>query len=155
MWKVFWLGGSAEGSAEDSRTPPLEALPERPLPVLRSMVWGASIPPTLAIATVLGLWLLAAPAVLGVSIRSAAADIAHIGGAFVVVAAVIAMAEVVRATRWLNVAGGAAIAAAALIVGESLDYVVVVALTGVAIAVASIPRGRVRESYADWRRLAR
>ncbi|MGI8985145.1 MAG: hypothetical protein ACR2HM_11560 [Acidimicrobiales bacterium] len=50
------------------------------------------------------------PAVFGVDICRGAADVAHIGGAVVVVIAVIAMAEPVRNLRLLNVVVGAAIA---------------------------------------------
>ena len=154
-WKVFWLGGKAEGSTPDERTPALADLPDRPRAVGKAMVWGATLPWNLVAVSVLGIWLLAAPAVFGVDIRTGAADVAHIGGAFVVVIAVIAMGEVVRAARLLNIAAGIAIAGLVLLTGPGTGYVIAVLLTGLAIAVLSLPRGAIRETYGDWDRFIR
>lgn len=154
-WKVFWLGGTAEGTTEDERTPPLSELPDRPRSVVTSMVWGATLPWNLVATAALGLWLLAAPAVFGVDIRTGAADLAHIGGAFVVVISVIAMGEVVRAARLLNAAAGIVIAGLALFTQASGGYVIALLLTGIVIGVLSLPRGRICETYGDWDRFIR
>jgi hypothetical protein len=58
----------------------------------------------------LGLWLMAAPDVLGTQKPAANSD--HLVGALVVVVAVIATAEVTRVVRFLNVPAGAWIVAA-------------------------------------------
>lgn len=155
MWKVFWLGGKADGTTADERTVPLADLPDKPGPVVRSMIWGATAPWHLLIVTILGLWLLAAPAVFGVDIRTPGADAAHIGGAFVVVMAVIAMAEVVRSLRWLNVAAGVALAGVIFFTGAGAGYAIAMVFTGLMIALLSLPRGHITETYADWKRLTR
>ena len=155
VWKAFWLGGSPEGCTPDERTPALMQLPGQPAPVLRASVWGATLPWNLVAVTALGLWLLAAPAVFGVDIRTGAADVAHIGGAVVIVVAVIAMAEVVRACRLLNVAAGVAIAGTVTLAGPDIAYAAAVVVTGLAIAAASIRRGPIAESYGDWDRFIR
>lgn len=155
VWKVFWMGGQPGGSTPDDRTPAIEELPERPGAVVRSMVWGATAPWNLVAVTALGVWLLFAPAAFGLDIRQGAADVAHIGGAFVIVTAMIAMAEPVRALRRLNVAAGAAVAILVLVAGSGPGYAAVIVATGLAVAALSIPRGPVRESYGDWRRLTR
>ena len=155
LWKVFWLGGQAEGSTPDERSPDMMDLPERPLAVVRSSLWGASAPMTLITVAALGAWLYAAPGVFGVGIRSGAADLAHLGGAFVVVIAVVAMAEVVRALRLLNVAAGIAIAAIVFLTGAEPGYAAVVVVTGAAVAALSLPRGAIRESYGTWSRAIR
>lgn len=154
-WKVFWLGGSAEGSQPDDRTPPVMQLPDHPIEAFRASVWGFSSPWNLVTAAVLGVWLLAAPSVFGVDIRSSGADVAHIGGAAIVVVAVVAMGEVVRAVRWLGVVCGAAIAVFALLAGGGSGYVASLVATGLAVAGLSIRRGPVRETYAGWQRLIR
>ena len=155
VWKVFWLGGNPDGCTPDERTPALGELPDRTTPVLRAMVWGATTPWHLMATAMLGVWLLAAPAVFGVDIRSGAADVAHIGGAVVIVVAVIAMAEVVRAFRLLNVAAGLLIAGLVFLTGPQAGYATAIAATGLAVAVLSIPRGRIREKYGDWNRFIR
>ncbi|CAN5439853.1 hypothetical protein BH23ACT7_BH23ACT7_01970 [soil metagenome] len=155
LWKVFWLGGKADGSTADERTPALVELSGRTGPVVKSMVWGAGVPWNLEAATALGLWLLAAPALFGVDIRSGAADVAHIGGAVVIVVAVIAMAEVVRSARLLNVAAGVVIAGTVFLTEPGAGYAAGVVVTGLAVAALSLPRGRIRESYGSWDRFIR
>lgn len=154
-WKVFWLGGTAEGSTADERTEPLAHLPEQPRAVLKSMVWGVTVPWNLALVATSGVWLLAAPAVFGVGIRSGAADIAHLGGAFIIFMAVIAMAEVVRAIRLLNVAAGVVMVLAVVLVGVEVAYAAAIVLTGIAVAALSLRRGGIRETYGGWDRLIR
>lgn len=150
MWKVFWMGGSADGCTPDERSPALAALPDRPGSVMRASVWGFSAPIGLIVATLLGLWLLFAPAILGVDITSAAADVAHIGGAAAVVVSVTAMGEVLRTFRYANLIVGAGVAVGAVLADASVIYVTSLVVAGVALAVLSIPRGRVRERYGTW-----
>lgn len=150
VWKVFWLGGTAEGSTPDDRTPPLEDLPERPVAVGRSMVWGFSAPPTLAAAAALGAWLLAAPALFGVAITSGAADAAHLGGAAILVLAVTAMAEVARPLRYLNLAVAAVVAVSVWLGSPDAVYGAVVTTSALSAGALSWPRGEIRERYGDW-----
>ena len=154
-WKVFWQGGSAEGCTPDERSPGIETLPEQPVRVTASSLWGASAPWPLVGVTVLGVWLMFAPSVFGVDIRTGAADVAHLGGAFVVVVAVVAMGEVVRAARALSLLGGLAIAGLVLLTDGPTAFVVAVVVTGLAVAALSVPRGRVTETYGTWDRLVR
>lgn len=82
--------------------------------------------------TALGAWLLFAPNIFSLDIRSAAADIAHIGGAIVFVGAVIAMAEVIRALRLVNVAAGLAIAGHVVLTDAGIGYATAMVVTGLA-----------------------
>jgi hypothetical protein len=130
-------------------------LSEHPRPVLASSVWGFSIPWNLLAITGLGVWLLAAPAVVGVDIGSGAADVAHIGGAFVIVVAVVAMAEVVRVVRYANLAAAAVIAATLFLTGPDTGYATAILITAAVTAALSLPRGPVRDRYGAWDRLIR
>jgi hypothetical protein len=154
-WKVFWMGGAAEGSRPDERSPDIAALPERPGPVLRAMLWGATVPWNLLAMTASGLWLLAAPAVFDVSIRSGAADVAHMAGAVVVVAAVVAMAEPVRLLRFVGAAAGITAAGTVFLTEADQGYAAAVVVTGLAVAALSATRGRIADSYGDWELLTR
>jgi len=70
--------------------------------------------------------------------------------------AVIAMAEVIRAGRFLNVLLGAWIIAAPwLVAGASANARWNDLLTGALVIVLSLPRGSVRERYAGWDRMIR
>lgn len=154
-WKVFWMGGQAGDSTPDERTPSIAEAHDHPGAVLRASLWGATIPWNLAVVAALGVWLLAAPAAFFVNIRSGAADVAHIGGAFVIVAAVIAWAEPVRALRLLNVPAGLAVAALVFLTDPKAGYATAIVATGVAVAVLSLPRSEIRDAYGSWRLLTR
>ncbi|MGH7956831.1 MAG: SPW repeat domain-containing protein [Opitutaceae bacterium] len=72
--------------------------------------WGVTAPWTLLASAALGIWLMFAPAAFGAT--KGAADSDHLVGALVTTVAVIVMAGVIRAGRFLNVALGAWIIAA-------------------------------------------
>jgi hypothetical protein len=115
------------------------------------MVWGVSWPWTLLVSAALGLWLMAAPAVFGTAGAAAASN--HLVGAVIVTISMIALAEVGRAVRWLNVPFGLwVIAAPWLLGGASVGALVSNALAGLAVIALSLPRGPVRERYGGWDR---
>ena len=155
LWKIFWMGGSGDASQPDDRTPAIAELADRPGAVARASVWGFSAPGTLLVSAVLGVWLLAAPAVFEVPITSGAADVAHLLGAAVVVVAVVSMGEVVRAFRLLGVALGLAAAVLVWLTSSPTDFRIVLTVTGLAVAALVWPRGRITEHYGDWDRFVR
>lgn len=151
LWRTFWVGGTLAGGGPDERTPAYGA------PV-RSMVapalWGVNLPWNLAAATLLGVWLMFAPAVLGSGGRAADSD--HLAGALVVTVAVIALAEVARPLRFATALIGLWIAASPwLLSGASGAARWNDLAIGLAIAVLSLPRGPVRERYGGWDRFVR
>lgn len=92
-----------------------------------------------------------APGVFGISIDAQAADINHLGGALIVVIAVICMGEIVRIGRYLNVLVGLAVAAWIWFVPDNnLALSISTTVTGVLVAALSIPRGKITESYGLW-----
>jgi hypothetical protein len=149
FWRTFWVGGTLAGEANrDTRTPhygsPVAACGP-------AMVWGVTAPWNLLLSAALGLWLLCAPAALGT--QGAVADSDHVGGAVALTVAVIAMAEVVRAVRYLNVLLGLwSIAAPWLLGGAPQAAKLHSALAGVLLVLLSLPRGTVRERYGGWDR---
>ena len=154
LWRAFWKGGPAEGSEPDQRTPALHTLPEQPAAVLRSSVWGMSVPWTLALSAALGIWLMAAPGSLGDTGWSA--NIQTLGGALVVTVSVIAMGEPVRLLRWANLPLGLGVAAGPWLVGDAPGAARISALLcGLAVMLLAIPRGPKRESYGLWDRYVR
>ena len=151
LWEVFWKGGTAEGSTEDERTPEMMELPERPAPVIASSLWGMSFPWTLVVVAALGASLLFFPGAFG--LQGMASDAMHLGGALIVVFAVVAMGEPLRATRFLSGLFGLAVAAVPWIAdGVPTTARVSALLVGLAIVALSLPRGRQSESYGSWDR---
>jgi hypothetical protein len=111
----------------------------------------SNVPATLAVSTALGVWLMAAPAVLRVD--GAAANSNYVAGALVITWSVIAFGEVARPVRLLNIP-------IAISVGVSLwlfpvrpdasrfaDLLVAILLIPL-----SIPRGRIDTSFGGWNR---
>jgi nucleoside-diphosphate-sugar epimerase/uncharacterized membrane protein len=151
FWRTFWLGGDIAGAGNDARAKDFGSPPREQFP---AMMWGVSVPRTLLLSAALGVWLMFAPAALGS--RGAAADSDHLVGALVVTFAIIALAEVVRALRFINAAFGAWLVASAWLLGGATtatrwsDVVL-----GGALILLSLPRGVVRERYGMWDRLIR
>lgn len=149
LWRTFWLGGTVDGGSKDDRTPAFSAPVGQTAP---AMVWGVTAPWTLLASAALGVLTMTAPAVLGMS--GTAANTNYIVGALVTTTAAIAMAEVGRALRFLNVLFGACLAVAPwLSEGAGAGARWAGLALGLAVAVLSIPRGSVRERYGGVQRL--
>jgi uncharacterized membrane protein len=151
FWWTFWVGDTTDGGAKDERTPRYGAPLSRIAP---SQCWGVTAPWPLVASATLGVWLLAAPALLGG--HGPAADNDHLVGAVVLTVAATALAEVTRAARFLNVLCGAWLVAAPwLLTGSTSGSRWADAAAGIALILLSIPRGSVREHYGGWDRYVR
>lgn len=114
-----------------------------------------SLPWTLVVSSILGLVIMTLPSAFGVDIKTTAADIGHLGGALVVVIAVICMGEVLRMGRYINVLLGLGIAILPWLHAGNTALSVSYSLLGLAIAALSIPRGPKRETYGLWDRFVK
>jgi len=95
-----------------------------------------------------------APAALGITGAAAHSD--HLIGAMIVTVAVIALADVGRTLRFINILFGAWIIAAPwLLVGATPVSKWSDVIVGVLVILLSLPRGPVRESYGTWQRYIR
>uniref|UniRef100_C6E1C6 Vitamin K epoxide reductase n=1 Tax=Geobacter sp. (strain M21) TaxID=443144 RepID=C6E1C6_GEOSM len=153
LWKVFWLGGGMEGEEEGQRRPPVHEFPSRKKEMAAAMFWGMTFPWTLAAATAVGVWLMAAPGVLAQV--KASADLSHIAGALVVTVSVIAMGEPLRALRYLNLAVAAALVAGSFLAGSGPLTAGANIVSALLLTAFSLPRGEVRESFGSWDRFVR
>jgi hypothetical protein len=96
-------------------------------------------------------WLMASPAILGVT--RTAADSDHLAGALVVTSAVIAFGEVARPVRLLNVPIGLWVALSGWVLPGATDVSHAVnALAGMLLVASSIRRGRIEEQFGGWNR---
>ncbi len=109
----------------------------------------------------LGVWLMFAPAVLGYSTSDAVASSAdRIIGPLVVSAAIAAIWDEIRPLRWVNVALGALLALAPLVLGPFLGWPVAGAVnamvTGIAVIAFGLIRGDITNEFGGgWRSLWR
>ena len=148
FWTVFWMGDTVEGGGKDDRSPSMLAAPSKTIP---AMLWGVNIPWNLLLATAVGMWLMFSPSSFGFT--GTFADTHHIIGALIVTFSVIAMAEVTRYVRFINILFGAGIIAASFIWGEGTSAALWNAVAAGAILIAlSFPKGAIRDSYGSYDR---
>jgi hypothetical protein len=112
------------------------------------------------IATIVaGLWLMVAPAVFGYADSGAARPAANndwVVGPLVASFATIALWEATRAVRWANVALGAWLLVAAMILPYPEVPAILVAVTGLVVAVLATRGGRISHAFGGgWRVLWR
>lgn len=144
-WRVFWLGANLPDD-----TPAWEPLrPETWRP--RGMLWGFTGSWNLWLTVAIGAWLMFAPAAFGIGIDQPAADSDHLVGALVIVFAVIALAEVGRPGRFLNVPLGLWLMTAPwFLAGATPISRWNGAFMGLAIVLLTLPLGRLRDHYGTF-----
>ena len=110
------------------------------------MCWGITIPWNLCVTALIGIWLMfEAPylhTVGGVEITN------HVLGALVCAVSIISMAEIIRATRYVNILFGICIAVAPFVfeaVNDASFYDNI--LCGIALIALTIRRGKIRQHY--------
>jgi hypothetical protein len=151
LWRVFWKGGKALSTATDQRSPEMAELIDNPWMVFKSSIWGMSFPWMLTIPTVLGVWLMASPTVFGIGIETPFADLNHLGGALVIVFAVMAMAEVLRSFRYVNTLLGLALVVMPWFIKDvNIVFTISTSLTGLFVMALSFSKGKIKEKYGLW-----
>lgn len=144
-WRVFWLGANLPDDTRSGHPTRHESW--RP----NGMFWGVTGTWSLWLSTALGVWLLFAPHVFGVDIQAAAADSEHIAGALIIVVAVVALAEVARPLRLLNIPVGIWLMASPWFLdGGSRASHTASALAGLAALLLSLPLGKLRDHYGTF-----
>jgi nucleoside-diphosphate-sugar epimerase len=146
LLRTFFMGGASPGSGQDE-WPDFGAGWSA---MVGSAVRGVTIPWTLIASAVLGVWLMFSRLIFGTA--PPLADNDHLVGAMVVTVAVIAMGEVGRALRFVNVLFGVwLIAAPWLLAGGSMVAAWAGVAAGVALIALTLPRGRrSSEHYGSW-----
>ncbi len=147
MWRTFWVGGAMPGGRSDTSQEFAGPLAE----MAREAARGVTVPWPLLLSAVLGIWLMFTRLIFGTEGPMANSD--HLIGALTVTVAVIAMAEVARPLRFINMLFGLwLIAAPWLLSGASSVAAWASVFVGTALVLLSLPRGPVRNRYAGWDR---
>lgn len=145
---AFLRGDTMEGGR---RTPPDDF--ERPArAVLRDMLGGGvNVPWTLALSTLLGIWLMCTRLVFGT--EGAQADSDHLLGALIVTVSITAMGEAARPARFINILLAVALVFAPFMFdGGSRVADLAGVIAGLLLVALSIPRGRIDNTYGAWSR---
>jgi nucleoside-diphosphate-sugar epimerase len=148
MWRALWLGD--DSAAEEHE-------PVRKRSGLAEILHGIEVfsaPWNLLLSALVGVWLMAAPSVLGLG--GGAADATHIVGALVVTFAVVAIAEPARMTRFLNAVLGACVLVMPWVLeGGAPGWAWTSLASGPALVALSLRRGPVTDRYGGWQRFIR
>lgn len=149
LFRTFFQGGPDPAGQRDRR--PGFGAPLRTQ--FQAMAWGVTVPWQLAASCVVGAWLMFSPAIFGT--QGALADSDHLVGAMIITIAVIAMAEVARPLRFLNVPFGLWLVAALwLLQGATIEAGLSGVVSGLLVVGLNLPRGRrSKEHYAGWDRV--
>ena len=145
---AFLRGDTMEGG---TRIPPDNF--ERPaMAVLKDMLGGGvNIPWTLALSTVLGIWLMCTRLIFGTEGAQANSD--HLLGALIVTVSVTAMGEAARPARFINILFAVALMFAPfMFAGGNFVADLAGVAAGILLILLSIPRGRIDNNYGAWNR---
>lgn len=148
LFRTFFMGGASPGSGRDSKPDFGSSWPG----MTASALSGMTMPWMLIVSALLGIWMMLSRLIFGNVPPLANSD--HLVGALVVTVAVIAMAEVGRGLRFINVFFGAwLIVAPWILEGRTTAAAIAGTIAGLALIALSLPRGRVSsEHYGSWDR---
>lgn len=145
----IFLTGDTDDGPDDRRE---ESFEQPPSALVREMLGGGvGLTPGLVISAAVGIWLMFTRLTLGT--EGVLADADHLIGALALTVAVTAMAESVRAVRFLNMCLGAALVICALVMEATWLQSGADILAGLLLIAASVPRGAVRHEYGGWSRV--
>ncbi|HXG85741.1 MAG TPA: hypothetical protein VNI84_17095, partial [Pyrinomonadaceae bacterium] len=143
LWHTFWFGGTIEGKKDSGLTPFDWSNPRAMFKTWFVSNWN------LLVSSGLGIWLMFAPSVFNSNARATDSD--HLVGALIVTFAVIAMAEVGRIVRFINILFGAWLMIAPLVLNGYNGFAGWnSAIIGLAVILFSLRRGGIRGQYGGW-----
>jgi uncharacterized membrane protein len=152
FWQIFWKGGSAEGTTPDKRSPKMIAFPDQPGAVVKSSLWGFSIPWTLSLSTILGFTVMFFPLIFDTP--RGLSNILHVAGALVITVSTISMGELIRIGRYLNLPLAIAIAIGPFFYENgSLMLKSTGLITGILILLLAIPKGIIKDNFGPWNKI--
>lgn len=148
FWRSFFTGDAMEGAKQDD-TPEFEGgLGHMTLKGTR----GVNLPWGLCVISLLGVWLMFTRLIFGT--EGAMADSDHLMGSLLITISVLAMAEVARPLRFLNIIIGLwLIIAPWVLTGDSTVAAAGSVIIGVSVMMLSIPKGPIKYRYAGWNKL--
>jgi hypothetical protein len=146
FWRTFWVGGTLDEENKDERTPHYGAKLSKLVP---ATAWGISVPWNLVLSTSFGIWLMFAP--YSLDFEGTLADSDHLVGALIVTFSVIAMAEVIRYVRFINILLGVWLIVAPFVLqrGNTNALWSDIAM-GVLVIALNIRKGKIKEHYGSY-----
>ena len=148
FWRTFWTGDAMDGGSDDMS----KGLAASPREQWTQATRGVTYPWTLLLSIAIGVWLTFTR--VAFDSADAMADSDHMVGLLVVTFSIIALAEVGRATRFINIPFGIWLIAAPWLLDGIISPLAAWngVICGALLIVIAIPRGKIKESYAGWDR---
>jgi len=148
FWRTFWTGDAMDGGSDDTA----KGLAATPREQWAQATRGVTYPWTLLLSIAIGVWLTFTR--LSFDSTGTMADSDHMVGLLVLTFTLIALAEVGRATRFINIPFGIWLIAAPWLLDGITSPLATWngVICGVLLIVLAIPRGRIKDSYAGWDR---
>jgi nucleoside-diphosphate-sugar epimerase/uncharacterized membrane protein len=148
FWRTFWTGDAMDGGSEDASI----GLVGTPREQWAQATRGVTYPWTLLLSIAIGVWLTFTR--VAFDSFDAMADSDHLVGLLVLTFTIIALAEVGRATRFINIPFGIWLIAAPWLLDGIASPLAAWngVICGVLLIVLAIPRGKIKNSYAGWDR---
>ncbi len=146
-WKTFFLGGGALNNEKFENLKPVEVSVGG---MMREIFSGFTVPWNLLLSCAIGIWLMFAPSLLKYD-GTRMADSDHVVGALIVTFSVIAMGEIVRVVRFINILFGLWIVLVPFIFGYTDKFALINAIAvGLLIIVLSFRKGKTENSYGTF-----
>ncbi len=146
FWRTFWMGDTIEGGSKDERTPSFIASINKTIP---AMWWGIKFQWNLVLATAIGIGFMFSPSLF--LVQGSMANSLTTIGALVVTFSIMAMAEVGRVVRFINIPFALWLIVAAFrtnTISSNTGWVVVIA--ALALILVSLPKGKITEKYGTF-----
>ena len=148
FWRTFWTGDAMEGGSADTS----KGLAGTPREQIGEATRGVTYPWTLLLSIAIGIWL----TFTRVTFDSVGAmvDSDHMVGLLVLTFTIIALSEVGRATRFINIPFGIWLIAAPWLLDGITSPLAIWngVICGMLLIALAIPRGAIKNSYAGWDR---
>lgn len=145
-WNTLWLGGTMEGGSMEKVKDPKTLLPLTAKEIFNDILIR---PWNLFVITAIGIWIMSAPHILGYTGNMANSD--NIVGALIVTFGVIAMSEVARMLRYINILFGLWLLVAPFIFsieGSAVMWNGII--TGALIMVFCFPKGKIKDKRGSF-----
>ena len=148
FWRTFWTGDAMDGGSDDTSI----GLVGTPREQWAQATRGVTYPWTLLLSIAIGIWLTFTRVIFDSAGAMANSD--HMVGLLVLTFTIIALAEVGRATRFINIPFGIWLIVAPWLLDGIASPLATwnSVICGVLLIVLAIPRGKIKDSYADWDR---
>lgn len=148
FWHTLWHGGEPDDA---HNVDPQEIIDENQS--LKGLFRGISISPALVLSCLIGGTLLIISTLRG--INDTMTHVEDIIGPLIMTVSVIAMAEVMRPVRYINILFGLSLCVMPFFVDTFVERRIEVFIAGLALILSSIPEGKLHESYGLRRRAPR